>query len=89
MAARPDLVAALHRALEPSTGDAAGRLRELGENDVEARAALELAVAGGYYMSAEVRALIGYPGEEPAPVTPDAYPPYVAEGLLDHLVGTA
>lgn len=84
--ARPDLVPALHRALGPSTGDAVTRLHELGETDAEARNALELAVAGGYYMSAEVRALVGYPGEEPAPVRPDAYPPYVEEGLLDHLL---
>jgi hypothetical protein len=87
VAARPDLVNALHRALQPGTGDAEARLPELAESDTEARDALELAVAGGYYMCAEVRALTGYPGEEPVPVRPDAYPPYIEEGLLDHLIG--
>jgi len=85
-AARPDIVAALRRALQPGSSDVAARLRELGETDVEARDALELAVAGGYYMSAEVRALIGWPGDEPVPVKPDAYPAYFEEGLLDHLI---
>jgi hypothetical protein len=89
VAARPDIATALHRALEPSTVDAAARLCELAETDAPARDALELAVAGGYYMSAEVRAVIGYPGEEPVAVTPDPYPQYVEEGLLDHLVGAA
>jgi hypothetical protein len=85
VAARPDLVTALHRALRPWTGDALARLRELGEEDAEARDALELTVAGGYYMSAEVRAVLGYPGGEPAPVRPGDYLQYVEEGLLDHL----
>jgi len=85
-AARPDLIAALRRALQAAGSDAASLLRELGETDTEARDALEVAVAGGYYMSAEVRALIGYPGDEPVPVRPEAYPPYFEEGLLDHLL---
>jgi choline dehydrogenase-like flavoprotein len=85
-AARPDLVAALRRALQPGSGDVVARLRELAEKDAEAQDALEVAVAGGYYMSAEVRALIGYPGDEPVPVQPDRYPPYFEEGLLDHLL---
>lgn len=86
VAARPDLVGALRRALQPGSGDVAARLQALGATDTEARDALELAVAGGYYMSAEVRALIGWPGDEPVPVRPDAYPPYFEEGLLDHLI---
>lgn len=86
VAARSDLVEALHRALQPGRGDGALQLRELGERDAEARDALEIAVAGGYYMSAEVRALIGYPGDEPVAVRPEAYPPYFEEGLLDHLL---
>jgi choline dehydrogenase-like flavoprotein len=86
VAARPDIVAALRRALQPGSDDGISWLQELGETDMEARDALELAVAGGYYMSAEVRALIGYPGDEPVPVRPEAYPPYFEEGLLDHLL---
>ncbi len=84
--ARPDLVAGLHRALHPGSASAAAQLQELAETDAEARHALEVAVAGGYYMSSEVRSLIGYPGDDPVPVRPDAYPPYIEEGLLDHLL---
>jgi hypothetical protein len=87
LAARPDLVGALHRALQAGNSEGAERLSELAASDAEARDALELAVAGGYYMSAEVRSLIGYPGDEPVPVRPDPYPPYIEEGLLDHLIG--
>jgi hypothetical protein len=29
---------------------------------------------------------IGYPGQEPRPVSAFTYPEYLAEGLLDHLV---
>lgn len=85
-AARPDLVAGLRRALRPGTTDVAERLRELAETDAEARHTLEVAVAGGYYMSSKVRSLIGYPGNDPVPVRPDAYPPHIEEGLLSHLI---
>ena len=84
--ARPDLVAALRRALRPGSAGVVDWLRELAETDADARHALEVAVAGGYYMSSEVRSLIGYPGDDPVPVRPDAYPPYIEEGLLDHLL---
>ena len=45
--------------------------------------ALELAIAGGYYMSPEVRTAIGYPGQIAQVVSPDIYPNYVEEGLLE------
>lgn len=86
VAARPDLLAGLRRALGPGRVGVAERLRELAETDAEARHALEVTVAGGYYMSREVRSLIGYPGDDPVPVRPDAYPPYIEEGLLSHLI---
>lgn len=34
-----------------------------------------------------VRELIGYPGQQAGPVMPEGFPAYIAEGLLDHLVG--
>jgi hypothetical protein len=34
-----------------------------------------------------VHALIGYPGQQARPVMPEGFPAYIAEGLLDHLVG--
>jgi choline dehydrogenase-like flavoprotein len=34
-----------------------------------------------------VRELMGYPGQQARPVMPEGFPAYIAEGLLDHLVG--
>ena len=66
---RPDLAAPLHRALRPELGpDPRGRLDELAEHDPEAHAAVHLTVVAGYYTDPEVRARIGYPGQESRPV---------------------
>ena len=48
--------------------------------------ALELTIAGGYYMSPEVRTAIGYPGQIAQVVSPDIYPDYVEEGLLEFVL---
>jgi len=82
LAARPDLAAPLHRALGPSPAGPAVRLAELAA-DREALDAVELVVAGGYYLSPAVRLAIGYPGQEARPLHVDRFPAYVAEGLLD------
>ena len=84
---RPDLAAPLHRALHPELGpDPQGRLDELAKHDPEAHAAVQLTVVAGYYTDPEVRARIGYPGQESRPVNALDYPAYVAEGLLDAVV---
>lgn len=44
------------------------------------------AIAGGYYLDPRVRARIGYDGQVPNPQTPDRYPAYIADGLLDHVL---
>jgi hypothetical protein len=81
---RPDLAAPLHRALRPELDpDPRGRLDGLAEHDPEAHAAVQLTVVAGYYTDPEVRARIGYPGQESRPVNALDYPAYVAEGLLD------
>jgi choline dehydrogenase-like flavoprotein len=85
IAVRPDIAADLHRALSIDVGDPERAIADLRVADVEACAALELAVAGGYYMHAKVRALIGYDANDPKPAQRDPYPDYIAEGLLDHL----
>ncbi len=81
--ARPDLAEPLHRALFESALSSPERLDELAVDDQEARMALDLAIAGGYYMSPEVWTAIGYPGQVAQVVSPDLYPDYVEEGLLD------
>lgn len=85
LAARPDIGPALRRALA-LPGDPAEALASLTTTDPAARTALELTVAGGYYMSAQVRQAIGYSGQQARPVTPDFYPTYIEEGLLDHML---
>ena len=43
---------------------------------------------GGTIVSvARVREPTGYPGQQARPVMPEGFPAYIAEGLLDHLVG--
>lgn len=86
LAARPDIADALVRALAEPVSDADERLSALAENDPEAHRALELMVAGGYYLSPDVKRRLGYPGQVAVPVWPDPHPAYVAEGLLDHMV---
>ncbi len=88
LAARPDLAAGLHRALVPSPAAPAARLAELAA-DRPALDALELVVAGGYYLNPAVRLAIGYPGQEARTLHIDRFPDYVAEGLLDGVTAPA
>ena len=85
LAARPDLGPALRRALAVP-GDPAVAAEKVAAEDAEARQALEVIAAGAYYMSPEVWAAIGYPGQTAHPVRPDPFPPYIDEGLLDHVI---
>lgn len=86
LAARPDLLAGLSEA-HVLAGDAPASdvLDRLPPTEA-AREALLLVVAGGYYSSARVNALLDYRGQTPEPVRADTYPPYVAEGLLDSVL---
>ncbi len=98
---RPDLAAPLRRALAasapgdpspavaPSIRTASLSLDELRRVDRPAHHALLVVVAAGYYLSPEVRALIGYAGQEAIAVDPLAYPDYVSEGLLDGVLERA
>jgi choline dehydrogenase-like flavoprotein len=88
LAARPDLAAGLHRALAPSPAAPAARLAELAA-DRPALDALELVVAGGYYLNPDVRLAIGYPGQEARTLHIDRFPAYVEEGLLDDVSAPA
>lgn len=84
LAARPDLAEPLGRAV-----------RDLGESfslealagylsvDEEAYSALTTCAAAAYYLSPEVRELIGYPGQEARSFDPYEYVQWIDEGLLD------
>jgi hypothetical protein len=87
LAARPDLMPLLLRAMR-AAGDAepAEVVDRLRVADPEALEGLRLVVAGGYYASRKVRALLTYTGQIPVQVRPDTYPAYVAEGLIDRVL---
>ncbi|MGE0385412.1 MAG: GMC family oxidoreductase [Gammaproteobacteria bacterium] len=87
LSVRTDVIADLKRALLPFSGTGAARLAALSREDPGAHQALLYAVAGSYYLDAGVRERLGYAGQEARPVTPDRYPAYIDEGLLDHLLG--
>ncbi|HEY6869678.1 MAG TPA: hypothetical protein VI199_07975, partial [Novosphingobium sp.] len=57
----------------------------LSATDPASHEALHTTIAGIYYLNPEVRKRIGYDGQDALPVTPDRYPAYLADGLLDHL----
>lgn len=65
MGYRPDLMEALQRGLARVEGlSSAAAVEELFVADAEALSAIGAIVSGAYLMCAEVRQLIGYPGQE-------------------------
>ncbi len=83
--ARPDLAGELRRALAAEIVDPQDVIDDLRHADPPAYRALVLLVLAAYYRSPDVRARIGWPGPEGAPVGRFEYPEYLTEGLLDHL----
>lgn len=85
LAARPDLATPLQRVLELE-----GRPEEVLaglERTPKDLQALRYAAAGAYYLEPAVRAALGYRPDEVRPADVTAYPEFMAEGLLDHLLG--
>ena len=83
--ARPDLCEPLHRRWLPyRRGPFRCRLlKALGRPTF---ATLSLVVAGAYYLSPRVRDLLDWHSERGRPIEMGAFPEYISEGLLDHLV---
>ncbi len=72
---RHDKRAAFFRGLDRAAGqDPAAALETLNHDDPEAMGAIGLFASAAYYLQPEVRALVGYPGQENRPVEPDAEP---------------
>lgn len=87
LGARPDLTEPLRRALRPELGsDPAARLAALERDEADAHSALLLAVVGGYYTDADVRARLGYPGQVAKQLYSWKYPEYMEEGLIDQVL---
>ena len=84
LTARPDLLGPLHAALRPELGDdVAARLEALGRDEPSTLGALQLVIVSGYYTDAQVRHLIGYPGQMALDLRTFGYPAYLDEGLID------
>jgi choline dehydrogenase-like flavoprotein len=85
--ARPDLAEPLHAALAvvPDGDLSPAELKACGRS---AFATLSLVVAGAYYLSPRVRDLLEWHSERGRPIEMGAFPEYISEGLLDHLVET-
>jgi hypothetical protein len=83
--ARPDLAEQLRSVLPLASQTLTLQgLRDLGRGTF---ATLTLAVAGAYYLSPRVRDLLDWHNERGRPLETGAFPAYISEGLLDHLVG--
>lgn len=83
---RPDLHAELERILSSHPDDPAAVLDALRASDPPGYRALLMVAVAIYYLDPDVRQRIGYSGQEARPIKPDAFPTYMAEGLLDHLL---
>jgi choline dehydrogenase-like flavoprotein len=90
LAARPDLLEPLRRAITAmagSTAHPAEALIGLRAADRAAHQALVTTIAAAYYRDGKVRSALGTPLEkQAAPIPTGDYPAYLSEGLLDHLV---
>jgi hypothetical protein len=81
----PSLAGALTAGLDTDIAeeDIGSWLGELSGRDPATYGSLVLAVAGAYYLDSGVRRRLGYEGQVPQSVRPNAFPEYVDEGLLD------
>lgn len=84
---RPDLKERFLRGLDACIGqDPDKAARSLNQTDPTALAAIGLLASAAYYMDAEVRRLIGYPGQSARPFDPHATPDYVVNGQLQRVI---
>jgi hypothetical protein len=72
LAARPDLLVGLRQALDLSAGlPAEAAVEMLNSQHAPVFDALGTVTAGAYFLSPEIRQLIGYPGQVPQPIEDD------------------
>jgi hypothetical protein len=83
---RPDLVAALERAVgADEVDDPMGTFEELERSDPEGHEAVTLSIVAAYYLHPRVCELIGYPGQQPLDAQRIGEHEVEEEGLLDLL----
>lgn len=83
--ARPDLIDAVENVLALD-GEPATVLARLDDEPATLRA-FRYTVAGAYYLCPEVRTAMRYVPDDLRPADVTAYPEWMTEGLLDHLLG--
>lgn len=87
MRIRPDLEDGFRRAVAFCEGkDISESLNALARQDATAFGALTTVATGGYMMTDEARAAVGYPGQEAAPYDADETPEYITNGMLDRVI---
>ena len=78
LAAAPALAAPLKALLDEAPAeDLDAFVRRLAASRPDDFTVLSTAVVGAYYLSDEVRGLIGYPGQQPSPLSPGAEHEYL------------
>jgi hypothetical protein len=84
--ARPDLVDGVRKAIEHCRSrEPSEAVNSLYRENRAVFDAFTLAVTGGYYMADEVRALIGYPGQESPEYDPYETAQYLTDGILERV----
>ena len=84
---RDDLKEPFFRGLHAVTGnEPAAAAKALNTDDPMALATIGLVASAAYYMSPEVRQLIGYPGQQKRSFDADATPEYVTNGMLQVVI---
>jgi hypothetical protein len=85
--ARPDLAPALRSVLTNAIGrDPYSVIGELRSDDPAQFAALATVCAGAYYLSSDVRRLIGYPGQEPSMAEPGTAESDLGDSLIEEVI---
>ena len=85
--ARPDLAEDFARGLAACSQEHPSEsINALYRADPAAFGAVNLIAVAAYYMTDEVRALIGYPGQESPPYDPHETPDYLMDGSLERVV---
>ena len=83
---RPDIVEAFLRgAAAIDVGNLSASVNALYKSDPDAFNALSLAASGGYYMTPEVREVLGYPGQESVPFNAHEVPDFLVNHRLENV----
>lgn len=87
LAYRPDIVDDLIRGLESARGlGASEAANRMSQKDAGAFNAISLAASACYYMSDEVKELLGYPGQDKSQYDPDETPVYLSNGMIERVM---